>query len=72
MWSLGVVCVARLAGVTGGGLKVTDIDAYWLQRKLSKFYDDANVSQRYAEVWRCRLCLTPLLPVTHVARCRAE
>lgn len=25
-----------------------DIDAYWLQRKLSKFYDDAMVSQAKA------------------------
>ena len=26
-----------------------DIDAYWLQRELSKFYDDAMVSQKKAE-----------------------
>ena len=37
-------------GVTGGGLKVSDIDAFWLQRSLSKFYPDANASQRIAEV----------------------
>jgi hypothetical protein len=38
------------AGVTGGGLKVSDIDAFWLQRSLSKFYPDAHLSQKYAEV----------------------
>lgn len=33
-----------------------DIDAYWLQRQLSKFYDDAMVSQsKAAEVSRCLL-----------------
>jgi hypothetical protein len=41
-------------GGVSGGLKVSDIDAFWLQRSLSKFYPDANVSQRYAEVRHAR------------------
>ncbi len=53
-------CVCVCVGIAAGGLKVTDIDAYWLQRSLSKFYDDANQSQRYAEV--CDVLLLPLSP----------
>ena len=42
-----------------------DIDAFWLQRQLSKFYDDPNVSQaRSSEVLdilkvrKCEECLS--------------
>jgi pre-mRNA-splicing helicase BRR2 len=37
------------SGLSAGGLRVSDIDAYWLQRSLSKFYPDANQSQRMSE-----------------------
>jgi pre-mRNA-splicing helicase BRR2 len=30
-------------------LSVHDIDAHWLQRQLSKYYDDANISSKLAE-----------------------
>lgn len=30
-------------------LSVHDIDAHWLQRQLSKFYSDANISSKLAE-----------------------
>ena len=30
----------------GADLHLRDIDAFWLQRQLSRFYDDANVSQK--------------------------
>lgn len=30
-------------------LSVHDIDAFWLQRQLSKFYEDANISAKLAE-----------------------
>ncbi len=48
-------------GVTGGGLKVSDIDAFWLQRSLSKFYPDAHLSQKYAEVGGAQV-FPPTLP----------
>lgn len=33
------------------GLHPRDIDAFWLQRQLGKFYDDPNISQaRSAEI----------------------
>ena len=32
-----------------GGLHPLDIDAHWLQRKLSKYFDDANVSQEKSQ-----------------------
>lgn len=32
-----------------GNLSVHEIDAHWLQRQLSKYYTDANVSSRLAE-----------------------
>ncbi|KAF0701712.1 Aste57867_7878 [Aphanomyces stellatus] len=32
-----------------GGLNVQDIDAFWLQRELSKWYKDAEVSDRLSE-----------------------
>ncbi|GIY38374.1 u5 small nuclear ribonucleoprotein 200 kDa helicase [Caerostris extrusa] len=35
-------------GKSGKGLHPRDIDAYWLQRKLSKFYDDPVIAQTRA------------------------
>ncbi|KAF8792805.1 U5 small nuclear ribonucleoprotein 200 kDa helicase-like [Argiope bruennichi] len=35
-------------GKSGKGLHPRDIDAYWLQRKLSKFYDDPVIAQTKA------------------------
>jgi pre-mRNA-splicing helicase BRR2 len=32
-----------------GGLNVHEIDAFWLQRGLSKYYEDANISAKMAE-----------------------
>ena len=32
-----------------GSIRVTDIDAHWLQRQLSKYYTDANISSKMAE-----------------------
>lgn len=38
-------------GMSKKDLHPRDIDAFWLQRQLSKFYDDPNVSQaRSSEV----------------------
>ena len=34
---------------THGSLSVHDIDAHWLQRQLSKYYTDANVSAKLAD-----------------------
>jgi pre-mRNA-splicing helicase BRR2 len=41
--------VVLASGLSAGGLRVSEIDAYWLQRSLSKFYPDANQSQRMSE-----------------------
>ena len=30
-------------------LNVTEIDAHWLQRKLSEYYEDANMSAKLAD-----------------------
>lgn len=40
-----------------------DIDAFWLQRQLSRFYDDAIVSQKKADevLEILKVCLTPCL-----------
>ncbi len=32
-----------------GGLRPRDVDAYWLQRSLSKFYNDPIVAQQQAK-----------------------
>lgn len=43
-----------------------DIDAFWLQRQLSRFYDDAIVSQKKAdevlEILKVRLGLRSRVP----------
>lgn len=38
-----------------------DIDAFWLQRQLSRFYDDAIVSQKKADevLEILKVCLSP-------------
>lgn len=40
-----------------------DIDAFWLQRQLSRFYDDAIVSQKKAdevlEILKVKMAFTP-------------
>lgn len=40
-----------------------DIDAFWLQRQLSRFYDDAIVSQKKADevLEILKVCLAPCL-----------
>lgn len=58
-------------GVTGDvmtakkkDLHPRDIDAFWLQRQLSRFYDDAIVSQKKADevldILKVRLFVFPL------------
>lgn len=49
-------CSSFQLGVTGDVMTVKkkdlhprDIDAFWLQRQLSRFYDDAIVSQKKAD-----------------------
>ena len=69
------MCVCVQLGITGDvmsakkkDLHPRDIDAFWLQRQLSRFYDDAIVSQKKAdevlEILKVRsVCLSACLSV---------
>lgn len=53
----GADVAAEQEGVAKDGLDPRQIDAFWLQRELSKFYEDAVTSQKRAQ----EVCMAQLL-----------
>lgn len=59
-----------MSGKGEKALHPRDIDAFWLQRKLGKFYDDAMIAQtKAAEVLEILKVCTFFLTIHVIKRC---